>query len=86
VLKTELLQEVDDSYWFYFQCPHCLVGLIFLLNQPRGLPAFSGWPTDLTYGELVDQAQQSGGPLAADELLTLHEFFAKNNQVNSLIK
>lgn len=87
VLKTELLQESPDGYWFYFQCPHCAIGLIFCLDQQQGLPKFSGCVTDLSQGELLEGLAVGGlTPLGADEVLTLHEFFAKNNQVSLLIK
>lgn len=87
VIKTELLQESNDGYWFYFQCPQCAVGLIFCLDQQQGLPKFSGCVTDLTQSELLEGLEAGGRtPLGADEVLTLHEFFAKNNQVSLLIK
>jgi len=85
VLRTELIKEDQTDYYFYFQCPHCLAGLIFLLTAVSGWPQFFGWPTDLTYSELFEQGAVENHPLAADEVLTFHEFFAKNNQVNSLI-
>jgi hypothetical protein len=87
VMKTELLKENNDGYWFYFQCPHCAVGLIFCLDQQQGLPKFSGCVTDLTPVELLEGLEAGERtPLQADEVLTLHEFFAKNNQVSLLIK